>query len=69
MFSPKKGWGVRGDVMDVSINLTGGIFSQYTCITNNHIVYFKYIIILFFLLYLNNAGEEGKEPSSLSQNF
>ena len=33
--------------MDISINSVVGIISQYTCISNHLIVYFKYITLLF----------------------
>ena len=33
--------------MDISINSVVGIISQYICISNHLIVYFKYITLLF----------------------
>lgn len=40
---------------DGSVNLLVGIFSQCICISNYHIN-FKYITVLFFMLYLNKDG-------------
>ena len=53
--------------MDISINSVVGIISQYTCISNHLIVYFKYITLLFVnytsrKLKEKNASKEIKFP-------
>ena len=43
---------------DVLINAMWGILSQRICILNHHVVYFKYLMILF---YLNKAGKKSTD--------
>ena len=50
--------------MDVLIVV---IISQYVCILNHHVLYFKYVHFFIFQLYLKKAG--GKYPNKYILHF